>query len=175
MLLNATKTKFVVIKGSDKDKEPLSVEDWEIHNCSQYTYMGSIFTQDGKVLSSIQAQCNAKLPHAIKYEAFVKKNCDAPFSVFESALDSAALYGSEAWLSHSASTIASPLYASCIRFLLGLRKTTATNLCIIEAGLPSLPSRLKSMQKKFLNKSRQPDDPLVYAFDLGNRGRTPCS
>ena len=107
------------------------------------------------------------------------KNCDAPFpvklKVFESALVSAVLYGSEAWLSHSASTIASPLYASCIRSLLGVRKTTATNLCIIEAGLPSLPSRLKSMQKKFLNKARQPDDPLMFALDLANRGRTPCS
>jgi hypothetical protein len=179
MLLNATKTKFMVIKGSDEDKEPLRVEDWEIRNCNQYTYLGSIFTQDGKISSSIQAQCNAKLPHAIKYEAFVKKNCDAPFPVklrvFESALVSAVLYGSEAWLSHSASTIASPLYASCVRSLLGVRKTTATNLCIIEAGLPSLPSRLKSMQKKFLNKARQPDDPLMFALDLANRGRTPCS
>jgi hypothetical protein len=184
MILNATKTKFMVIRGSNEDNVHLSVADWKISNCSRYNYLGAIFTQDGRIASSIQAQCNAKMAHAIKYEAFVKKNSDAPFpvklKVFESALVSAVLYGSEAWMSPSASSIANPLYSSCVRSLLGVRKTTATNLCLIEAGIPCLPSRLKSLQKKFFDKARQEraelaDDPLMFALDLARRGRTPCS
>jgi hypothetical protein len=42
MILNATKTKFMVIRGSNEDWVHQSVADWKISNCSQYNYCTSI-------------------------------------------------------------------------------------------------------------------------------------
>jgi len=51
MTLNDDKTKFMVINGSTEDKEPLKVGPISITHCDQYTYLGSVFTQDGKMQS----------------------------------------------------------------------------------------------------------------------------
>ncbi|ELT91101.1 hypothetical protein CAPTEDRAFT_212014 [Capitella teleta] len=76
MVINNGKTKFVVIKGTDEDHQPLINRSQEINNCNTYTYLGSIFCQDSKMNTSIKAQCHSKLAHAVKFESFIKKNND---------------------------------------------------------------------------------------------------
>ena len=184
MKLNVEKTKFMVIGGSKEDREPLQVGTTTITNCEQYTYLGSIFTQDGTIKTSLKAQCKFKLPHVLKFEAFVQKNSDLPFvgkrKVFDAALMTAILYGCETWLADCAFPIASPLYLSCVRCLLGVRKTTASDLCLLEAGLPTLPQRVKALQKQTLRKLRDQrqgmeDDPFAYALHKAEQARTPCA
>jgi hypothetical protein len=184
MVINEDKTKFMTINGLEADRSSLIVGTSTIRNCDRYTYLGAIYTQDGQVNSAIRAQCQSKMCHVVKFEAFIKKNSDMPFpmkrKVFESALISSILYGCESWLSNSAATIVGPAYMSCVRLLLGVRKTTACDLSLIEAGLPTLAARLKTTQKRCIEKlwderREMADDPLAYALQLAKDGRTPCA
>ena len=63
------------------------------------------------------------------------------------------------------------LYNICIRYLLGVRKTTNTNLCMVELDLPPLKALVKQKQKKFFKKMWterrfMDDDPLAYMIHL---------
>ena len=81
MVVNAGKTKFMVINGKIEDKEPLVCEDLTVNNCEEYCYLGAIFNQDGSPESASRAHFKAKHPHLTKFASFVKKNADAPFYV----------------------------------------------------------------------------------------------
>ena len=189
MAINEGKTQFMVINGDEEDKQPIEVEDsngqlLKIQNCNKYTYLGCIFTQDGNLRSAVKAQCDSKIPHTAKFEAFVKKNTDAPYlvkeKVFSAALTSSILYGCESWLSQAAADCASAMYLQCIRCLLGVRKTTATEICLIEAGLPSVCGKVKAAQKRTfvrLVESRRgrDDDPFWFIYQKCIEANTPCS
>ncbi|ELU15071.1 hypothetical protein CAPTEDRAFT_186743 [Capitella teleta] len=56
---------------------------------------------------------------------------------------------------------ANAMYMRSVRTLFGVRKTTAGDLCLIEAGLPS--------QKKTL------DDPLMFTLERCRTANTPCA
>ena len=125
-----------------------------------------------------------KWPHVAKFEAFVKKNCDCPFvlkeTVFSAALTSAILYGMESWLSNAAIETARPMYMQCIRLLLGVRKTTAGDLCLIEAHQPSLSQLVKVSQKRtieklILERENLDDDPFGHVWRIVRNARTPCA
>ncbi len=47
MKVNQSKTKFFVISGSERDREPLVVGDLVVEHCDAYVYLGSPFTSDG--------------------------------------------------------------------------------------------------------------------------------
>lgn len=184
MVINQSKTKFMVINGDAEDRATLEVGPVKIQNCDSYTYLGCVYTQDGRTTSAVEAQCKNKWPHVAKYEAFIKKNPDAPYpvkeKVFSAALTSAILYGMETWLSAAAIEVARPMYMQCIRLLLGVRKTTAGDLCLIEAGQPSLKQKVRTIQKKFIHglieeRMQYDDDPFSHVWRLARDARTPCA
>ena len=62
------------------------------------------------------------------------------------------------------------LYMWCIKKLLGVRKTTRNDLCLLESGYPPLVSLVKAKQRKFFRKMwierhDMPDDPLIYVLN----------
>jgi hypothetical protein len=184
MIINGSKTKFMVVNGEEEDKVTLKTESLNIKNCNSYTYLGCIYTQDGKMASAVKAQLQSKWSHVAKFEAFVKKNNDAPYmvkeKVFTAALASAILYGMETWLSPAAIETARPTYMQCIRLLLGVRKTTAGDLCLVEAGQPSLLQKVKTAQrstiyKLIVEREGMQDDPFAHAWSLARNSRTPCA
>lgn len=122
----------MIINGNNHDRQPLTIPGLTVVNCDKYTYLGAVVTQDASIISSVKSQCEAKRAHIVKFEAFVRKNADMPFPVkrrvFDAALTSAILYSCETWLSLAALKAASSMYAACIKILLGVRKTTATDL-----------------------------------------------
>ena len=72
------------------------------------------------------------------------------------------------------------MYAACVTILLGVRKTTATDLCLIEIGLPSLAQYVRNAQKKALSRLvRQradlPDDPFMHALRIARQSRCPIT
>ena len=182
MLINESKTKFMVVNGNEEERRQLEVDSISIDNCEKYCYFGCMFTQDAKIRSAVKEQCRMKMAHVTKYEAFVRKNPTAPYEVkekvFTAALTSAMLYGVESWLNQAALEEARPMYTSCIRSLLGVRKTTAGDLCLVEAGQPTLTSYAKNIQKKAIQKliqerSDMDDDPFHRVWQLANEARTP--
>ena len=183
MIINEGKTKFMVINGDANDRRALEIDDMKIENCQSYTYLGCIFSQDGSLRSAVKKQCESKLCHVAKFEAFVNKNPDAPFivkkKVFDAALLSAILYGIESWLSLAAVELARPMYMQCLRIMLGVRKTTAGDLCLVEAGLPTLIQKAREIQKRTIkrllcDRTNMLDDPFMHIFKLCQRSNTPC-
>ncbi len=102
MIVNQTKTKYMVINGSDADMQPLEVQGLVVEHCNMYVYLGSPFTSDGATSSAVKTQANLKMPHVLKFVSFIKKNNDVPYIVkkclFEVAVMSTLLYGCESWI-----------------------------------------------------------------------------
>lgn len=172
MKINATKTKFFVICGTEHDREAVRVDDLVVESCAQYTYLGSPFTADGSVSAAVAAHMQAKMAHFNKFVLFLKKNCDWPFIVkkriFDAALMSAVLYGCESWLNADLKP-ATKIYNWALKQLLGVRKTTCNDMCYIESGYPPLKDLVRSRQRKFFTKvwrerSVMNDDPLMLVI-----------
>ena len=74
MVINQSKTKFMVINGSNIDRAPLISGSLTVDTCEAYTYLGSVFTQDGKKESAHKCHLVSKQPrtchevHVICYE-----------------------------------------------------------------------------------------------------------
>ena len=174
MEINQSKTKFFVINGKEGDFEPLVVNELSVDYCSQYVYLGSLFTSDGSISAAVRAHANAKMPHVLKFVSFINKNNDIPFfvkkRVFEAALMSSLVYGCESWLGADLKPMIK-LYNWCIKKLLGVRKFTCNDVCYIESGFLPLPDIVKHKQHSFLNAMWQErynynDDPLMHVLKL---------
>ena len=80
------------------------------------------------------------------------------------------LYSCESWIDVSIASV-EKLYLSAIKSLLGVRKTTPNNLCLIELGYPPILDYVKSRQKRFLSnilseRKYMSDDPLMMVLKL---------
>lgn len=141
MEINAKKTKFMVLHGSEEDRRPITVNDVSVVLCEQYVYLGSTITADGSTSTTIKAHAQRVMCQALKFIAFVDKNNDVPFwvkkKVFNSALMSSIVYGCESWLNGDLKPV-NKLYMWCIKKMLGVRKTTRNDLCLLEIGCPPL-------------------------------------
>ena len=174
MLINSSKTKFFVVSGDDGDKEPIRVNGLVIEHCDAYVYLGSPFTSDGSVTSSVKVHAKNKLCHVLKYVSFLRKNNDVPYivkkRVFDAALMTSVLYGCESWVGSDVRPVVK-LYNWGLKQLLGVRRTTPNQVCYAEAGYPALPDLIRYKQHKFFNKmwaerSRMHDDPLALAIKM---------
>mgnify|MGYP001545129845 CR=1 FL=1 len=184
MSINASKTKFFVLNGHPSDSIAFTTTKGLISTCESYVYLGAHFTSNGKLSSAITNHCSTKMAHVTKFNAFVQRNCDFPYSIKEkvliACLMSALLYSSESWLTGNLRQV-QVLYMSVIKSLLSVRKTTPNDLCLIESSLPPLMSKVKEMQRSFLQKmtadTAPADTPFAYAWRLSTSCNpvTPCA
>ena len=174
MRVNAAKTKLMVINGRPLDKVPFVLSNFVVGECSEYVYLGSLFTADGRTDSSLRAHLESKNKHLNKLLIFFATNYDAPFSVKKKVLEacfmSCILYGCEAWLNVPLKMVEA-MYMKAVKALLGVRITTPNDLCLVEAGLRPLSGIVKSRQKKFFSKmlearSDMTDDPFIHVFGI---------
>ena len=70
------------------------------------------------------------------------------------AFNAAIFYSCESWLDVSCNVMNS-LYIGAIKMLLGVRPTTANDMCLIELGLPPSQSFVKHKQVFFKEASRR--------------------
>ena len=171
MVLNEKKTKFMAINGDNHDRLPIPMTDITMKHCDQYTYLGAIFTADGKTEKSLMAHLSVKLKDLNKLIIFVTANYDAPFAVkkrvFDAAFTSSILYGCESWLNVPLRSLET-FYMKAIKNLLGVRITTPNILCLIEGGLKPIKGIVLNRQKKFFNKimsersELENEDPLMH-------------
>ena len=175
MVINEDKTKFMVIcPASPRDRESINIGPVTVHHCTEYTYLGVIFTCDGNLSSMLRAHSKSRKKQMNKLIIFLQANQDAPFSVKKKVVDAAftssILYGCEAWLGSKPREMDS-MYLEAIKLLLGVRISTKTDVALLEAGYPSLEAAVHGRQKAFLTKmirERQDmtDDPLMFALEL---------
>ena len=174
---------FFVINGVAEDLAPIYINDMAIERCNSYVYLGSPFTCDGAVNSSVKEHAKSKLCHVIKFVSFIKKNNDVPFivkrRVFDAALMSSLLYGCESWVGADLRPVIK-LYNWAIKELLGVRKSTPNIVCYAEVGYSSLPDLVRLRQHKFFSKMRfernnMDDDPLNFAMNIILSMNTPVA
>ena len=177
MIVNNDKTKFMVINGNDKDREPIILDDNIIMYRKQYISLGSPFTDDGSPTSAIKIHANIKVCHVLKFISFLNKNNDVPFivkkKIFNAALMSAVLYGCESWLNGDLKPI-DKLYKWSLKQLLGVRKSTSNDACLLELGMPPLRALVRAKQRNFFSKmwlerNEMTDDPLMLAIESVKR------
>ena len=180
MEINQSKTNFMVINGSDADRSAITVPNLTVENCPSYTYLGVVFTQDGKVDSSVKQHILSKQKHVAKFAAFVAKNIDFPFwikrRVMDAALMTSVLYGCESWIGRGINA-AQSAYMTILKTMLGVRQSTPNDLILLELGYPSLQGRVRDSQRKFLQKilaerSGMVDDPLMEIWNICRDART---
>lgn len=181
MRVNASKTKLMVINGRPLDKIPFVLSNFVVKECSEYVYLGNIFTADGRTDSSLKAHLESKNKELNKLLIFFATNYDAPFAVkkkvLEAAFMSCILYGCEAWLNVPLKMVET-MYMKAVKALLGVRITTPNDLCLIEAGLRPLSAIVKARQKKFFGKmldarSDMKDDPFMHVFGISRELNKP--
>ena len=178
MSMNMKKTEFLVINGCVEDRTAILSGSLLVKHCDFYIYLGSPITEDGLYSSVIDRHVNEKMKHFIKYCTFVKKNEDFPFNikkqVSQACLLSAVLYGCDTWLTNDYGKLES-LYMSVIKALLGVRTTTCNDVCLIEAGMPTLKALVEKRRASYL-QSKIPnlhdDDPLKFAWNLAKSCNT---
>ena len=128
----------------------------KIDNCDEYLYLGAIFTQDGKITSSVNAHIRNKKANMMKFSAFLKKNVDFPFAVkkkvMECALLSSVFYSCEVWINNSVRLI-EVAHRSMVKELLGVRTSTPNDVCLVEAGMCSAKAKVKDIQREFIQKN----------------------
>ena len=121
--------------------------------------------------------------HVLKFVSFVTKNSLFPFSVkkmvLEAALLSTILYSCESWLTNNFKPMRT-MYFGVIKALLGVRRTTANGLCLLEVGFPSVDGHIKNAQYRFFHKiittrNGMNDDPFMFVFNLCSAANTPCA
>lgn len=180
MVINQGKTKTMIINGNENDRASLEFPELTVKNCDQYVYLGTIFTQDGKVKSAVTAHIRSKKSNIMKFIAFLNKNVDFPFpikkKVMESALISSVFYGCEAWLNNS-SRLMEVSYRSMVKALLGVRTSTPNDVCLLETDLCSAEARVKDVQRKFMcnilsKRTGMKDDPFMHIWNICKNANT---
>ena len=179
MVVNELKTQMMVVNGSAADRYDFTVGNVVVKNTKSYIYLGSPFTENGKLNDVIKMHAKSKVKDLNKFKIFCKKNESMPYlfkkKVLEAAIVSSLLYGCESWLSSNLKDI-EKMYIGAIKALLGVRETTRTDTTLIETGMPSLKQlvskRTSTFMKKELSAERTLDTPLIKIFKICEAKRT---
>ena len=179
MIINTKKTKYFIINGSENDKTNLEVEGISVRYSPMYLYLGAWFTESGKMVDILTLHEKDNQATFNKFAIFCAANSNMPFKykmlVFEAAVTASLLYSCETWLTESTRSIETQ-YNQLIRCLLGVRKNTSTDLCLIEAGIPPLKHVISKRRCKYLRDMIELNDleqPFTYVYKLCKDNNTP--
>ena len=178
MNLNIKKTKYFVINGTENDRIPLDVDGTKICYSPQYLYLGAWFTDSGKMSDIINLHEKSNQATVNKFSIFCAANTQMPFTykklVFDAAVTSSLLYSAESWFTDSMRPIVNQ-YNQLVRCLLGVRRNTSIDLCLIEAGIPPVQHVIAKRRRKFVKSKLESNDaeqPFIIAYRLCNEGDT---
>ena len=92
MVINEGKTEFMAFVTTEPDaREPIMLKLHhglvKVTHCNEYTYLGAIFTNDGKVNSSLTKHSIAKEKDLNKLMIFLEANKNAPYTVKKTVVD----------------------------------------------------------------------------------------
>ena len=183
MKMNFSKTKFMVINGTERDKDTIMIDDKEIVHCEKYIYLGAIILEDTSFSRFIEEHRAEKNKNILKLCSFLHKNPDLPFvikkKVLEACILSSLLYSCESWFSDSVGKLSS-LYLSAIKMVLGVRNSCPSDAVLIESGYPRLQALIKEKQFKFYRKLTSSrchldDDPFMHLLSVGRLNGTPSA
>ena len=179
MFINELKTQMMVINGKKKDRLDFTVHNITVKHTTSYVYLGSPFTENGKIQDVIKLHVKSRAKDLNKLRIFCKKNETMPYvfkkKVLDAAIISSLLYACETWLGTEFKDV-DKVYVSAVKAVLGVRETTRNDTTLIEAGMPALSQLIKkrtgAFMKKELNSERTHDTPLIKIYKLCKTKRT---
>ena len=179
MEINAKKTKFFVINSEATDKISLQTQVKKIDYCEKYLYLGSWFTDDGKIESSLNLREPAHQDTLNKFAIFCQVNTEMPYYYKSLVMDAAAVssifYGCETWLTGNPKH-AIKIYNQLIKCLLGVRQKTSADLCLVESGKPPAKELIQKRLKSFLEKKmheRDMEEPFQIVYNMCRNENSP--
>ena len=105
MEVNEIKTKLMVVNGNQKDREEFVSMGLTVKHAESYIYLGSPFTEDGKIQNVITMHLKTKTPDLNKFKIFCKVNVTMPYQykkkVLQAAIISSLVYSCESWFTDS--------------------------------------------------------------------------
>ena len=179
MVVNEVKTQMMVINRTAADRYDFTVSGVAVKNTTSYIYLGSPFTENGKISDVIKLHAKSRSKDLNKFKIFCKKNETMPFQfkkkVLDAAITSSLLYGCETWLSFNLKDV-EKMYIGAVKSVLGVRETSRSDTVLIEAGMLSLKEliikRTSTFIKKELGCDRIADTPLRKIFKICQSKRT---
>ena len=139
MEMNCSKTKFMVINGSECDRIDINIDGENISHCSKYTYLGAVIHEEISFKQFIDEHTEMKNKNLLKFYSFLNKNGDLPYKmkcrVLEACLLSSVVYSCESWFSDKLGKL-NTLYLASIKAVLGVRETCPNMIALLEGGLP---------------------------------------
>ena len=179
MFINESKTQMMVVNGTKGDRSEFRVYDITVKHTLSYIYLGSPFTENGRMKDVIKLHIKTRAKDLNKLRIFCKKNETMPYifkkKVLEAMIVSSLLYGCESWLGTDFKEV-EKLYVSAVKVILGVRETTRNDASLIEAGMPSTRELIRKRTRTFLNKElnsgRIPETPLMKIYKLCETKRT---
>ena len=178
MTMNTKKSKFFVINGKKIDKAPFEIGNIKIGYVCKYLYLGAWFTESGKISDAIALHVKSNQATVNKFSIFCAANKQMPFKykklVFEAAVTASLLYSAESWFTDNIKLIEQQ-YNQLVRCLLGVRKNTSIDLCLIESGITPIKHVLAKRRATFLKSKLIENDieqPFIFTFRLCNEHNT---
>ena len=179
MVINEKKTKFYVINGEAYDREQLKVADVGVNYAPRYLYLGAWFTDSGKMDKIVALHETHSETIVNKFAIFCAANSQMPYiykkKVFDAAVTSSLLYSSESWLTNNIRGMEKQ-YNKLLKCLLGVRKNTSSNLCMLETGILPVKDLIERRRKSFLISKREHVDaelPFNIVYDMCRDHNTP--
>ena len=150
-----------------------------VNYTNRYLYLGAWFTDTGKTDDVLRLHEPSNEAAINKFSIFCTANTQMPFvykkKVFDAAITSAMLYSCETWLTNKFKGLERQ-YNKLIRCLLGVRKNTSMNLCMIETGISPLLEIIKYRRASFIkSKLRNIDmnEPFHFVYNMCRVANTP--
>ena len=172
MMVNELKTNLLVINGNAKDREDFICKGVTVKHAKSYIYLGSPFTEDGKINSILCMHLKSRMADLNKFKIFCKVNVTMPYiykkKVLQAAIISSLLYGSESWFDAKLKVL-EQMYYSALKALLGVRETTRTDVILLETCMPTVKERIRMRTIAFVKKNVRADKdstPLAKAFKM---------
>ncbi len=167
-----TKCKFIVINGTDGDKEPLPFGDslLKLDNVDHLEILGSHISELGRLDVDLELHMKKRFKSCIKFFNFCRENKLAPVSVRIKALTACVmslLHNCEAFGDRLPKTLAKA-YNQLIRAALQVRPNTPNLIVYIESGLLPIKALVEARQYKFISRftsSLSPTGDRKIVFD----------
>ena len=156
MEVNELKTNLMVINGNRTDRQAFTSMGLTVKPAKVYIYLGSPFTEDGKMNTVITTHLKTRMADLNKFRIFSKVNSTMPYQykkkVLQAAIVSSLLYSCESWFTENLKQM-EQLYVGALKSLLGVRETTRTDVVLLETGMPTLHELIKMRSTSFIKKN----------------------
>ena len=172
--LNLSKSGFLIINGSDRDKKNLQLKNGILEYKTILTYLGIKISDSGEIKRDIESYIDGKRANiTIKFGNFCRKNFLAPLliklKVLNTCVSASLIYGCETWATANIKQV-EVLYRQGLKTALSVRCSVNNEIVYTETGEVPLKVRITKQQLNFwLNlKLYLQDKPNHYISKLIN-------